>query len=161
MLTDVTFPPPLSSWRHVCVCRGRWWAVWSHHSIPQTFNPAAFHRHQSSAEAHTEAHLRLRPQITASSRNHARNDQTPSTDGHRISNSPCYARNSPTYGEGAQHHQTPSDWRNSWDDHRSCHDSHHRSPRPRRRGLQREAFWLLHATKKWLHIRLQRWVTRM
>lgn len=149
--------PALSSWRHVCVCR-RWRrrAVWRHHSI-------LLSSHQGPAEAHTGARLRLRPQTAGW--NHSGNDQTPSTDGYRNSENPWSAddthfTDSPTSSStgSPQHDRAPSDWCSSWDDHCSHHSRHHWSPRPRRRGLQREAFWLLHATKKWLHVCLQRWV---
>lgn len=159
--SDMIFIPLWSSRRHVFLGRGRWWAPWRHHCFPGT-SSTVFYRGRPSAEAHTAAHLRL--QTAAASRHHTGDEQTAATDRHHISESPCqtadsHFTNSPPYTEGPRHNWNTGERYSSWDDHCPRHNTHHWRPRPRRGGLQWEAFWLFHAAKKWLYLCLQRWVT--
>lgn len=146
---------PFSSWGHLCVCRGRWRAVWRHHSTSSN-SSGVFHPWSSSAGAHWADRLRLWPQAPAASRDHTGNGQTISAESPLQTDDTYFT---PTYRERPLHNQTPWDGCSSWDDHRPHHQRHHGSPWPGCWGLQREVLWLFYAAKKWLYICLQRWVT--
>lgn len=147
----ILVPPSSSSRRQLRLSRGRlrWRAAGQHLFVTVT-------QRQPSAEANTRADHWLWPQTVPACGLHTGHGQTPSSAEPHLGVNICCADWST-----CRWLDDPSSWslHKSWSHHHGCrNDGHNWSPRPGRWGLQREAFWCLHANKKRLHICLQRWV---